>query len=235
MCTIIWSVTVILQAFCTASWQMYILSGINGIVCGLSSAMPYMMPSLYFKDEYKIRAYYIFSVLIQIADCLRFQATTLINAVGWRNSWIIIGAGGLVTGVLILISTPSVKESNKKPKDAKIEKLSFMGLLRRYKKHFGLLFTNMTANLICLASFFRLAQSTLISMYVQDQFKSNYSSQYELFTTLTSIGTLVGGPVATFLTGVVVDFFYAKSEMTIPWVCIIKSLMEIPFMYMVFG
>lgn len=56
-----------------------------------------------------------------------------------------------------------------------------------------------------------------------------------VFTNLSSIGTFVGGPLATFLTGMFVNAFQDKTEMTIPMICIIKSLIEIPFMWMIFG
>lgn len=45
----------------------------------------------------------------------------------------------------------------------------------------------------------------------------------------------MGGPCATFITGFFVDMFGAKSEMTIPIICIVKSIIDIPLQFMIFG
>jgi hypothetical protein len=109
-----------------------------------------------------------------------------------------------------------------------------MSLLRKYKKHFGMLFSTFAANMILIACYLRLMQTTIAALYYQDWFRI-YPDDFQEFSNLSSIGTLVGGPLATLLTGVFVDMFQSRSEMTIPMICIIKSLMEVPFMWMIFG
>jgi hypothetical protein len=50
-------------------------------------------------------------------------------------------------------------------------KLTFKILLNRYREHFKLLFTNYAANLIMIATFFRLLQTTFMNLYLQDYMK----------------------------------------------------------------
>lgn len=106
--------------------------------------------------------------------------------------------------------------------------------MKRYKKHFGLMFTNLAAVLIMIASLLRLMQTSIASLFYQDWFR-NYENQYELFSLLSAVGSLFGGPIATLITGMFVDAFAHRSEMIIPMICIIKSLVEAPFSFMVFG
>lgn len=88
--------------------------------------------------------------------------------------------------------------------------------------------------MIMIATFFRLLQTNFMNLYLQDYLKVYCSNQTEL-AFLLAMGTCIGGPFATAVTGSVVDYFYNKSQMTIPWVCIVKALIEVPFMYMIYG
>lgn len=72
-------------------------------------------------------------------------------------------------------------------------------------------------------------------MFYQKYIGNVWHDDIDDFNNLASIATFVGGPLATFLTGMFVDAFQEKSMMTIPMICIIKSLMEVPFMWMIFG
>jgi hypothetical protein len=67
-----------------------------------------MMPSLYFQDKYKIKAYNVFSVFIQFADSAKYLSTNLISAVGWRGGWYLFGGIGVVSGFLLIFTTPTV-------------------------------------------------------------------------------------------------------------------------------
>jgi sugar phosphate permease len=48
--TIISSLAIVLHAFSYESWHLYVLSYIVGFFQGMVSALPYMLPSLYFKE-----------------------------------------------------------------------------------------------------------------------------------------------------------------------------------------
>jgi hypothetical protein len=61
-----------------------------------------------------------------------------------------------------------------------------------------------------------------------------YSEDYQSFSEQAALGSMIGGPCATFFTGVVVDYFSPKSEMTIPILIVMKSLITIPFNIMTY-
>ena len=48
------------------------------------------------------------------------------------------------------------------------------------------------------------------------------------------MGTIIGGVLANLVSGLIVDYFEAKSEMTIPMICVVKALIDIPFCFMTY-
>jgi hypothetical protein len=129
---------------------------------------------MYFKKEQKIKAYYAFSLMIQLADSLKFQTSNLIGTLGWELAWVVIGAFGVVVGILVIFTTPNVdvkKETKPGEIVEKKQKLTLRVLLKRYKIHFKMMFTTFAANMILIASFFRLMQTTIVSLYYQDYFR----------------------------------------------------------------
>jgi len=48
------------------------------------------------------------------------------------------------------------------------------------------------------------------------------------------MGTVIGGVLANFVSGMIVDIFESKSEMTIPMICVVKALIDIPFCIMTY-
>jgi hypothetical protein len=96
-----------------------------------------------------------------------------------------------------------------------------------------LLFTNWAAVMIMIGCFFRLWQAQTISFFLNDYMKV-YADDYQSFSEQAAFASLVGGPFSTFFTGAIVDYFSTKSEMTIPILCCVKSIIEIPFNMMTF-
>lgn len=105
-CTFIWGGCSCLHGI---AWNMEILYGLSamiGFVQGLSSALVYTLVSEYFEDRYKLKAYYAFSILMQLGDSARYITPILIEYVGWRVSWYIGGGVGVVTGLLLVFTVP---------------------------------------------------------------------------------------------------------------------------------
>ena len=48
------------------------------------------------------------------------------------------------------------------------------------------------------------------------------------------MGTVIGGVLANLVSGVIVDSCESKSEMTIPMICVIKALIDVPFCFMTY-
>lgn len=61
-----------------------------------------------------------------------------------------------------------------------------------------------------------------------------FSEHYQTFSEQAALSSLILGPVNTVLTGLIVDYFGPKSDMTIPYLCTIKALLNIPFNLMTF-
>ena len=106
-----------------------------------------------------MRAYYAFSLLIQLADSFKFLSSNMILTIGWKNSWLVIGGSGVVMGLLIILTTPNVDKNNDKPSNDQtrpLESSGFMFMLRKYKRHFGMMFSTYAANMVLIACFLRL-------------------------------------------------------------------------------
>lgn len=52
---------------------------------------------------------------------------------------------------------------------------------------------------------------------------------------MSAIGSFLGPPLATFVTGFFVDLCGKRSDFTVPIICLFKAVICIPMMYMIFG
>lgn len=113
---------------------------------------------------------------------------------------------------------------------------ALMELLRTYKEHYGMLFTNYAAVMMMIGTLFRFMQTAVTTLYYIKWFGQRYEKeQFDNFKSFAAVGSAVGGPVATFMTGFFVDIFQKRTEMTMPMVCILKTLVQIPLTWFVFG
>lgn len=61
-----------------------------------------------------------------------------------------------------------------------------------------------------------------------------YSHHNKDFSFLTATASFLGGPFTTFITGVLVDYFDKRSEMTIPMICLSKALIDVPMLMLTY-
>lgn len=87
--------------------------------------------------------------------------------------------------------------------------------------------------ILILASFFRVWMSTTVSLYLNEYMKA-YQEEYNIFSAQTSASAFLGGVISTTTSGIIVDYFGPKYEMTIPMLCIVKTIISIPEMFMIF-
>jgi MFS family permease len=102
-----------------------------------------------------------------------------------------------------------------------------------YKRHFYLMFTNLPAMMVITGSIFRLFQSTTIQFYLGEYMKV-YSDDYVAYSELAALAAFIGGPISTFLCGLIIDVFGKKTEMIIPIILVAKSLLSIPIGMLMF-
>lgn len=67
------------------------------------------------------------------------------------------------------------------------------------------MFTNYAACMVLIACLLRLNQTSTASLFYQVYFTHAYPTNVEHFTVLSSAGSMIGGPLATFITGFFVD------------------------------
>jgi hypothetical protein len=70
------------------------------------------MVTEYFEERYWTRAYFSYSILKQIGDSARFMTPVLISSTGWRITWMIGGAFGVGTGLLMVFTMVEPKNVN---------------------------------------------------------------------------------------------------------------------------
>ena len=69
---------------------------------------------------------------------------------------------------------------------------------------------------------------TIFNSFGQDFMGVYGNEKQEVFNFVSSIGSLVGSPLAVYTSGLVVEKFESDHKMTIPLILIAKSLVEIP-------
>lgn len=107
------------------------------------------------------------------------------------------------------------------------------GLLKTYTTSFGLILTNKCAMVLITACFFKLWQATTFSFFLNEYMKC-YQQEYKVFSAQASVSALFSGVITTFISGAVVDYFGPKSDMTIPMLCVVKTSLLIPILFLVF-
>lgn len=110
----------------------------------------------------------------------------------------------------------------------KKKKVTLKSVCSEYKRSFGLLFTNFAAVMIICGCFFRLWQTAIMGSFVQDYMGAYGSANQDLFSGIVGIGSLIGGPLTTFISGMLIECFEKKTEMTIPILILLKAFIEIP-------
>jgi sugar phosphate permease len=115
----------------------------------------------------------------------------------------------------------------------KKKKKTISDLMKDYRVHFGLLFSDMAAMMVVIGCFFRLWQSMTISRFL-GQYMKVYKENYRTYSEQAAIVSFAGGPFSTFLSGCLIDYFGPKSYLTIPLICVSKALLSIPVSMMIF-
>jgi Na+/melibiose symporter-like transporter len=109
----------------------------------------------------------------------------------------------------------------------KKKKKTLRDLASDYKTHFGMMFSNTAAIMLIIGCSLRLIQVIAMSYFLSNYMKV-YKDDYITFTEWTAVGSFIGNPLSTFITGAIIDYFGPKTEYIVPLLCIIKSILCIP-------
>ena len=106
-------------------------------------------------------------------------------------------------------------------------------ILKDYHQKFGMFFSNKAAVMIILACFFRYWTQSTQGVFMQKYFQV-HSNRFQSFSSLSALASFAGGLTSTLFTGMAIEHFEKQSEMTIPMVCLIKAVVDIPCLLMIF-
>lgn len=113
------------------------------------------------------------------------------------------------------------------------KKKTLSGLLYEYKRSFSLFFFNKAAVMIIIGCFLRYWTTGTVNFFMSNYFKV-YPENYSSYSDLTALASFAGGLFSTFSAGVIVDYFEKRTEMTIPMLCLVKAVIDIPCLLMTF-
>ena len=88
------------NAFATNLDTIIILRVIMGFVSALFQPASYSLINDYFPPKMRTKAFFGYQILGTFADILTFVTLPVIKAVGWRTSFIICGALGIVSPII---------------------------------------------------------------------------------------------------------------------------------------
>jgi hypothetical protein len=108
------------------------------------------------------------------------------------------------------------------------------GLLKEYKRSFGLFFGNLTVLMIIIGCFIRIWQYTTFGFFMSNYMKV-YDEDYQNFTEQATLSSMTLGPISTLMIGVIIDYFGPKSDLTITILILVKTALNIPFQLMIFA
>ena len=97
-----WGTCTVLHAFATKMTTLYILMSFIGFFQGIYGPVVYSIITDFFPPEKRVRAFFIFSLLQQLGDTMRFLTSPMIRAFGYKMAWWVCGGFGISTGILML-------------------------------------------------------------------------------------------------------------------------------------
>lgn len=99
-----WGVATVAHAYATEMWHLYVLMITMGLLQGIYGPVVYSIITDFFPPEKRTRAFFIFSLLQQLGDTLRFLTSPMIRLLGYKVAWMCCGGFGIVTGLLMLFT-----------------------------------------------------------------------------------------------------------------------------------
>lgn len=124
-----WSTTTFLASYCDTFNQMLTLRVIQGGCYAFFGPAAYSLNGDFFPKEQRMTAFSLYAILTNLGDSISALTITIIDFIGWRNSYKLCGAFGYVACILWLFfvkepkrgdDEPEVNEKEKKDKTLKL-------------------------------------------------------------------------------------------------------------------
>jgi MFS family permease len=101
---IAWGVCTVLHAYAENRFHLYILFALIGLFQSVGTPIVYVLITDYFEPRLRVKAFFVFSILSQLGDPIRFMTSQLITLFGWKQAWVICGLFGIIPGALCVFT-----------------------------------------------------------------------------------------------------------------------------------
>ena len=117
--------------------------------------------------------------------------------------------------------------------------------MNEYRVGFKKIFTNVAASLVLFGIVLRIWETAITSYFMTNYFKV-YTAHNDAFSPkqnqlyadsygpLVSTAVLLGSVLSNVMSGFIISLFDDDNPMTIPYVCAVRHLIDLPCLYMIF-
>jgi MFS family permease len=118
---ILWSLTSIGTAFCKTYWQLCLMRIFLGLFEACIGPPAYSLITDFFPPEKRTLANSVYSFGIYIGASLSNLTIIIIEAIGWRMTYFIIGCFGIVIGLIGIVSIVEPQRGRYEPKKEEVK------------------------------------------------------------------------------------------------------------------
>lgn len=223
---IVWSGT----SLVIGSVNSLVVLGLMRLLMGfsLSACEPasYSIVADYFPARFRSRANGLLTSGAYMGSAFSCLMVTIINMIGWRGSYKFMGSVGVAVGLLGLIFIKEPKRNAfAEQKAVKSEPQEGNKILNSFKE----IIINPVLRFSGLATMCRMFSQYAFDFYLPTYFMQTYPQFTNEFSVMMSIIVVSCGVMSSLIGGYLADKYSQKSDRAYSMICVIGSLMAIPF------
>ena len=203
---------------------MRLLMGVSLSACEPAS---YSIVADYFPQNLRSRANGLLTSGAYMGSAFGCLMVTLINGIGWRNSYKFMGSVGLAVGLLGLVLIKEPKRGAFSDEKAETSEPPQEGnkILNSFKE----IIVNPVLRFTGLATMCRMFAQYGFDFYLPTFFMQTYPQFTNEFSVMMSIIVVSCGVMSSLIGGYLADKYSQKSDRAYSTICVTGSLMAIPF------
>lgn len=228
---VLWSASTFLTGAIDNFWLFFLFRFLLGVFEAAFNPCAYGIISDYFHPQYRTTANSLYNGAIYLGGALSSLATIMIEGLGWRGTYMLIGGVGIAFGVLGLILIIEPKRGRfDPPKKVTTDNRS---VIAKFGDACVECAVNPTPRYITIAASFRFFAGYAIGFFMPNYFTHNWPEEKDTYSALNAVVVSLCGFTSALLGGIISDRFTQKGfHMTKAWVCIGGSLLGIPTILM---
>lgn len=230
---VLWSVTTFLTGAIDNFWLFFLFRFLLGVFEAAFAPCAYGIISDYFHPQYRTTANSLYNGAIYLGGALSSLATIMIESLGWRGTYMLIGGVGIGAGVLglIVILEPKRGRFDAPKKEAAV--VDTRSVITKFCDAAVECVTSPTPRNITIAASFRFFAGYAIGFFMPSYFTHTWPDKKDTYSELNAAVVSVCGFTSALLGGIISDKFTQKGFlMTKAWVCIGGSLLGVPTIMM---